>query len=536
MWQNRGMQTTVDAFMATARAVADHATTTPSIPGTADTGRPLLRWCGAPFAGLSDAALVGLQRAFAAHTRQFDAMKTAAAGEPARRSRRELGQAGLAAREGFRSPEAMLQSITGATGREAAQLVTLGRIAGEAQAVQSLLDDGTTDIGGQPVVLPWRRRSPLAVTAGVLSVDQADSLRRGLGAPSGPVTADQLRDTARPDHRQAALPADQLFREARITRDLLDEEGIPAREAELFGTQPEAAEPAQRDAARGVGSGPGGRRPPIAAIGPFTSPRTGGPRMVDPAEIERAQSILDDPRSTEQIASDGLLDLLSLGVNVAPEKMYGKIVPVVTIVVTQDSLDHRDTGFAVIEGNPAPVSIATAQRLICTGATQDLARHPHRRTTGLGAYQRLFDKRNMTRWRCGTAAACGPTVIGQPARTEAHHINEYERDHGNTDIANGILLCRFHHLLLHNRGWRSPAPGSTTPSSQWPPSTGADPHPAESQEPADHETATTQNRVTAPPARRCSLRDAGLAARSSGNVWAAPPSRRSPSGSILRER
>lgn len=38
--------------------------------------------------------------------------------------------------------------------------------------------------------------------------------------------------------------------------------------------------------------------------------------------------------------------------------------------------------------------------------------------------------------------------------TEAHHINEYDRDHGNTNIADGVCLCRFHHLTLHNNGWR----------------------------------------------------------------------------------
>ena len=57
-------------------------------------------------------------------------------------------------------------------------------------------------------------------------------------------------------------------------------------------------------------------------IDPLTSPRRGGPRMVDPAEIERAKKITDDPRSNEQIASDGLLQLLHAGVNADPTKPY----------------------------------------------------------------------------------------------------------------------------------------------------------------------------------------------------------------------
>ena len=41
-----------------------------------------------------------------------------------------------------------------------------------------------------------------------------------------------------------------------------------------------------------------------------------------------------------------------------------------------------------------------------------------------------------------------------PSWTEAHHPEEWERDHGNTDIENGILLCRHHHLLIHNANWK----------------------------------------------------------------------------------
>jgi hypothetical protein len=41
-----------------------------------------------------------------------------------------------------------------------------------------------------------------------------------------------------------------------------------------------------------------------------------------------------------------------------------------------------------------------------------------------------------------------------PSWTEAHHINEWDRRLGRPDIADGILLCRHHHLLVHNNGWR----------------------------------------------------------------------------------
>ena len=41
----------------------------------------------------------------------------------------------------------------------------------------------------------------------------------------------------------------------------------------------------------------------------------------------------------------------------------------------------------------------------------------------------------------------------RPAWTEAHHIKHWKRDHGRTDVADGICLCRHHHMLLHDNHW-----------------------------------------------------------------------------------
>jgi hypothetical protein len=37
--------------------------------------------------------------------------------------------------------------------------------------------------------------------------------------------------------------------------------------------------------------------------------------------------------------------------------------------------------------------------------------------------------------------------------TQVHHPNHFHRDNGVTSIENGILLCAFHHMMLHNRRW-----------------------------------------------------------------------------------
>ncbi len=41
----------------------------------------------------------------------------------------------------------------------------------------------------------------------------------------------------------------------------------------------------------------------------------------------------------------------------------------------------------------------------------------------------------------------------KPFWCEAHHIAEYDRDNGPTDIDNMALLCGQHHKTVHKTGW-----------------------------------------------------------------------------------
>ena len=153
------------------------------------------------------------------------------AAQVARRSRREFGHTGLAAHNGFASPQKLLQQITKVTAREASQLVALGTAIGDAEATRELLDIGVTEIGGVPVETAWDEPICRAVTTGALSIECADALRRGLGRPEGDVTAERLRELATQLLTgYGELPADALFQRARAERDLNDLEGIAARQ------------------------------------------------------------------------------------------------------------------------------------------------------------------------------------------------------------------------------------------------------------------------------------------------------------------
>jgi hypothetical protein len=112
------------------------------------------------------------------------------------------------------------------------------------------------------------------------------------------------------------------------------------------------------------------------------------------------------------------------------------------------------TGHGFLEGNPAPISQETIDRLICTSGTVELRFDPDGQPLNLGREKRTFSPAQ----RLALAARDGGCIWGDcdkpPARTEAHHLEQWAQDHGNTDIRLGVLLCPPHHLLLHNQGWQ----------------------------------------------------------------------------------
>ena len=63
---------------------------------------------------------------------------------------------------------------------------------------------------------------------------------------------------------------------------------------------------------------------------------------------------------------------------------------------------------------------------------------------------------HSTKQRVAIAAQWNGCPVGdcdKPASmTEVHHIEAW--DGSNTTLANGICLCRFHHMELHANGWK----------------------------------------------------------------------------------
>nr|WP_300267318.1 HNH endonuclease [Microbacterium sp.] len=51
--------------------------------------------------------------------------------------------------------------------------------------------------------------------------------------------------------------------------------------------------------------------------------------------------------------------------------------------------------------------------------------------------------------------------------TRAHHIRWWQRDHGATDLANGVLLCETCHHRIHDNGWEIEVEGTGVAARVW---------------------------------------------------------------------
>jgi hypothetical protein len=405
------------------------------------------------------------------------ALLAVTAGQIARRSAPERGSEGMARQSGHRTPEEMARALGKISRHDAARAVRQGKLIHTTQTLDDAEATGAPPINpstGQELIddEPWLASVGRALTEG-LSVDAADAIRRGLGVPSEEATVEMLSRAAEELCRNASrLDPDRLFQRARRLRDEIDAAGIGLREHErrerrtlTFRQQPD-----------GMSRLVWLMDPETAAVvgdvyDRATSPRRGGPRSADAATAEHATQIATDDRSTDQLASDVFAQLLQNGVATDASLVLGTGTPSIRIVTTRVSSPGDPARFGVgwIEGQQDPVSPETVERLTCTGATIEVTVDEQGHPIDVASEQRLFSRKQRIGFGVrdggctwvddlgdtdaldGSAAAVG--CDRPPSWTEAHHVEQWNRDGGKTTARNGTLLCKFHHLLLHNENW-----------------------------------------------------------------------------------
>ena len=162
---------------------------------------------------------------------------------------------------------------------------------------------------------------------------------------------------------------------------------------------------------------------------------------------------MNDGRAIEQLALDALVEMVRIAAAADDGRVFGVRVPAVRVHVSLADLDRR-AGGAHVEGQTAAVSVATAHRIACADGLVPILFDDQGKPLKLGRTKRSFTDHQRTVLAAIWGGCAHPGCDRPPSWTEAHHINEWARDHGRTDIDDGILLCRHHHLMIHNNGWR----------------------------------------------------------------------------------
>jgi hypothetical protein len=422
--------------------------------------------------------------------RLAEALVAIGAGQIAKLSDHQLGSSGLAQRRGMRTPEHLVQALTGTSYRDAAKQVRVGGGIREAQVAERahVHAERAREEGSEPESdplpePPWHSPLTLAAAGGEVSTTAAGAIIRGLGEPDDNASPHALRAAA---ERLLALAGttdvDELGRLAREERNSLDVAGIANRENAL--REMRALRMLRRDATgmRGVALrlDPESEAVFTTLIDASTGPRRGGPRFVDPQQVEAAEALSRDPRSTEQIALDTLIQLMQLGANADPDVLFPHQAAI-RLVVPVENLDgnisfgHRGKGVpgqgvpgqgvpgqasparrtpapAVLEDSREAISDATVQRTLCSAELVAVLLSPDNVPFESSISHRLFNRRQPNALAVRDGGCLFPGCDRPVSWTEAHHITPWSSA-PRTEVIDGVLLCRHHHMLVHNNGW-----------------------------------------------------------------------------------
>jgi len=388
----------------------------------------------AALAALTDDTLLAAHALLTDHRRHAETIAAHLAGEIARRSSRDDGYAGLAQRHGFGSASGLLQNLSPVTATEATQLIAAGSLMAE------------------PPSTLWEGALADALTSGLVSVAGADAIRRGLAPVADTAPADELlAECRRLLARVTQISIDELRREARSARDRIDEAGIARREKQRRDLR------YLRRWIREDGMYQGAfLLDPEAGLHLFTAldaiiaPRR-GVRFVDAAAQAEADAVLADPRTDDQLLADGLTDMVRLAVDADPGSLFGTRRPAVRVIVTEDTL-LTNGGHGYLEGDVQPVSRNTVDRHLCDTGMIGIKFDRRGQVLNLGRTQRLFTEAQRLAISVRDGGCLFPRCTRPPAGCEVHHITPWSQG-GSTDTADGVTLCRHHHMLLHNNQW-----------------------------------------------------------------------------------
>lgn len=164
----------------------------------------------------------------------------------------------------------------------------------------------------------------------------------------------------------------------------------------------------------------------------------------------------DDTRTSDQRRADGLAEVVAVAVRSGELPTLSGATTALQVAVDLRTLTGDGVDPAQIVGasqTPIWLTPGAAGRLACDANVRRLLVDPAGVPLDLGREVRVFSSAQR-RALAGRDGGCRfPGCSRPPAHTDAHHLQPWAKG-GQSDLANGLLLCRHHHRAVHEGGWR----------------------------------------------------------------------------------
>ena len=159
-----------------------------------------------------------------------------------------------------------------------------------------------------------------------------------------------------------------------------------------------------------------------------------------------------EDRTIAQLNADALADIArhSLGAKHAPPALRSATV---VVRVDADAI-VSGRGDATIDGIEQPVSVASARELAMSAGISPLLLDRRSERLDLGRATRLFTPAQKIVLVDRDGGCAWPGSVRPPSHSQAHHTAWWDRDDGETNHDNGVMLCSHHHHRVHDDGWR----------------------------------------------------------------------------------
>ncbi|MEO8107817.1 MAG: DUF222 domain-containing protein, partial [Actinomycetes bacterium] len=163
----------------------------------------------------------------------------------------------------------------------------------------------------------------------------------------------------------------------------------------------------------------------------------------------------DDTRTTGQRRADGLSELVNTAIAAEQLPTLSGATTALQVEVSLATLTGGSPLPAQLHSSSAtPVWLTptAVDRLACDASVRRLLLDPTGVPLDLGRAVRVFTPAQRRALASRDGGCRFPECTRPAQHTDAHHLEPWAAG-GASDLANGLLLCRYHHRQVHEGGW-----------------------------------------------------------------------------------